>query len=302
MHSFNNNKTIFILNPNAGIEGISRFVRQLEKYQNEFDYCTFSNIAEFRSFIKSGKNDYDTFIAVGGDGTVNSLACELIDSGKILGALPVGSGNGFAREMGFKKKIRNLVDDIRRKEYFEIDVVFINDLPSINVSGIGIDSIVAHDFNNLNHRGFWNYGISALKTVIGIKPFNVSISLENKKIEDRFFMVSVANNRQFGNNAILAPMALPDDGKFNLVLLKPFPKIFLPGFIFKMLTGTVRESKYVRYIESGNQVIIRSEENRVHVDGEPVIIEGAISVSIRKNALRILRSCYNKRIKTDPSV
>ena len=72
----------------------------------------------------------------GGDGTVNSLASELIDSGKILGVLPLGSGNGFAREMGFKKNIRSLAKDIRRKESFEIDVLFINDTPSINVSGI----------------------------------------------------------------------------------------------------------------------------------------------------------------------
>jgi diacylglycerol kinase (ATP) len=299
MHSFNNNKTIFILNPNAGIEGISRFVRQLEKYKSEFDYCTFSDIEEFRSFMKSGKNDYDTFIAAGGDGTVNSLATELIDSGKILGVLPVGSGNGFAKEMGFKKSIRALVRDIRKNESFEIDVLFINDMPSINVSGIGIDSLVAHDFHKLGHRGFWNYGVSALKTVFDIKPFRVSISLDNLKIEDCFFMVSVANTRQFGNNAFLAPMALPDDGKFNLVLLKPCPKILLPGFVFKMLAGTLKESKYVKYFESGNQVFIRSEESRVHIDGEPVIIKEAFSVSLRKNALRILKSEFNTRIKPD---
>ena len=62
MHSFNNNRTIFLLNPNAGTAGISPFLKQLEKFRNEFDYCTFSNIEEFRSFMKSGKNDYDIFI------------------------------------------------------------------------------------------------------------------------------------------------------------------------------------------------------------------------------------------------
>jgi diacylglycerol kinase (ATP) len=146
MQSFNNNKTIFILNPNAGIAGVASFVRQLERYRDEFDYCTFSDIEEFRNFMKSGINDYDVFIAAGGDGTVNSLACELIDSGKILGVLPVGSGNGFAREMGFRKNIGVLSEDIRRKKSFVIDVLLINDIPSINVSGIGIDSLVAHDF------------------------------------------------------------------------------------------------------------------------------------------------------------
>lgn len=290
-----NNRTIFLLNPNAGTSGISLLIKQLEKFRNEFDYSTFENIKEFRSFMKSGKNDYDTFIAAGGDGTVNSLAAELIESGKIIGVFPIGSGNGFAREMGFRKNFRSIVEDIRRKESFEIDVLFINDIPSINVSGIGIDSLVAHEFQKLNRRGFWNYGVSALKVLLKIRPFNVSISLGSKKIEDRFFMVSVANTRQFGNNALLAPMAFPDDGIFNLVLLKPFPKILSPWFVFKMLSGTLKDSKYIKYIESEEQVIIRSEENRVHIDGEPVVIKDAISVTIRKNALRVLKSSLNTR-------
>jgi diacylglycerol kinase (ATP) len=297
-HCFNNNKTIFILNPKAGIAGISRFVRLLEKYRNEFDYCTFTNIEAFRSFIKSGKEKYDTFIAAGGDGTVNSLAAELIGSGKILGVLPIGSGNGFAREMGFRKKLRSLIKDIRAKESFEIDVLFINDKPSINVSGIGLDSLVAHEFHNFCHRGIWNYGVSAFRVVSRIKPFDVSISLDKDKIKDRFFMVSVANTRQFGNNAFVAPMASPYDGKYNLVLVRPFPKILTPLIVVRLLTKTLRGSRYVRYIESDKPVLIQSDEKRIHIDGEPVILEETISVSMRKNALRVLKSSFNKRIKS----
>jgi diacylglycerol kinase (ATP) len=297
MQSFNNNKIIFILNPKAGIRGISSFKKQLENFKDEFDYAAFSNIHEFRNFIKLHKNDYEVFIAVGGDGTVNSLASELIETDKILGVLPVGSGNGFAREMGFRRNITALVNDIRRKESFKIDVLYINDTPSINVSGIGIDSLVAHEFHNYSHRGMWNYAISALKVVGRIKPFNVSITINGNKIENAYFMVSVANTRQFGNNALLAPMASPDDGKFNLVLLKPFPKILSPHLVLQMMSGTLKESRYLQYIESEKQVIIESEENRVHIDGEPLILENTISVSLKKSALRILRSSFNTRMK-----
>lgn len=297
MQSFNNNKIIFILNPKAGIAGISSFKKQLQKFRDEFDYAAFSNIEEFRSFIRLHKNDYEVFIAVGGDGTVNSLASELIETDKILGVLPMGSGNGFAREMGFRKDIKALVKDIRKKESFKIDVLFINGTPSINVSGIGIDSLVAHEFHKLNHRGIFNYAISALKVVGKIKPFRVSITIDENKIEDHYFMVSVANTRQFGSNALLAPMASPHDGKFNLVLVKPFPKILTPLMVVLMLTGTLKESKYLRYIESENLVLIRSEESRVHIDGEPIFLEDTIAVNMKKSALRILKSSFNTRMK-----
>jgi len=199
--------------------------------------------------------------------------------------------------MRFKKNLKTLAEDIRRKETIEIDVLFINDVPSINVSGIGLDSIVAHEFHNLNRRGKWNYGITALKTVAGIAPFNVTVSVNNEIFEERFFMVSVANTRQFGNDAFLAPMARPDDGKFNLVLLKPFPKILAPLMVLKMLTGTLKNSRYITYIESDNHITINSEESRIHIDGEPFTINGEITVTLRNNSLRILKTASNNRNK-----
>lgn len=295
--SFNNNRTIFILNPKAGIEGITRFVRLLEKYKNETDFCTFSDIEEFRAFIRSQRDKYDIFIAAGGDGTVNSVAAELIDTGKILGVLPLGSGNGFAREMGFRKRVRSLIKDIRVKKSFPIDVLYINDKPSINVSGVGLDSLVAHQFHCQRRRGLWSYGVSIVKVVSRMKSFEVSIDAGKDEINDRFFMVSVANTRQFGNNACLAPMALPDDGKFNLVLVRPFPKIMTVAFVIRMLTGTLRDSKYIKFIETEDPIVIRSREKRFHIDGEPIILEDDISVGIRKKALRILKSSYNNRIR-----
>ena len=290
MYNFNNNRTLLLLNPKAGTRKLSALKRQLSKLRDEFDYITISEIEDFKSFIKSKLDNYDTFIAVGGDGTVNSLASNLINTDRILGVLPFGSGNGFAREMGFRRNIRLLADDIRRKEFFGIDVLRINDSTCINVAGVGIDSFVAHSFNSLNRRGLWNYGITTLKTVRKLKPFNVALHINNKRIEDQFYMVSFANTRQFGNDAFLAPQARADDGKFNIVLLKPFPKFLLPLFLIRLLAGTLKESAYVKYYESENPGVIFTKETRFHIDGEPFNFTGEIKVEILKNALKVLKT------------
>jgi diacylglycerol kinase (ATP) len=294
VYSFNHNKTIFLINPKAGIIPDSILIQYLKKFSSEFDYAAFATIGEFRDFMKANINNYDVFIAVGGDGTVNCLASEMIGSGKIMGVLPVGSGNGFAREMGFKPLVKWLTKDIRKKEFFDIDVIYINDHPCVNVSGIGIDSLVAHEFSNLNHRGIINYGVAATRVVGKLKPFKVSIDFGTNKISGEYYMVSVANTRQFGNNAYLAPMADPSDGKYNLVLLKPFPKYMLPVFVFRMMTKTLRESKYLKYHELDSCLTINSDEKRIHIDGDPEVAEGTISISIRKNALRVLKSSFKK--------
>jgi len=294
MHYFNNNKTLLLLNPKAGTRRLSALVRQLANFRDDFDYITIPEIEDLRSFIKSKIDYYETFIAVGGDGTVNSVASNLINTDRILGVLPFGSGNGFAREMGFRRNIRSLADDIKRKEYFGIDVLRINDSTCVNVAGVGIDSFVAHSFHTLKRRGLWNYGVTVLKIVRKLKPFNAAVSINDKLIEDQFYMISVANTRQFGNDAFLAPHAKPDDGKFNIVLLKPFPKYLLPVLLVRPLSGTLKESNYIKYFESDNPGIIYTNETRFHIDGEPCNLTGKIKVEILKNALRILKTSYNK--------
>jgi diacylglycerol kinase (ATP) len=290
MQYFNNHRTILIINPNAGLSRLGILKRNLWKYKDELDYTTFNDLNEFRAFMKKNLENYDIFIAVGGDGTVNSLVSELRGTGKMLGVLPIGSGNGFAREMGFKKDIESLIESIRKKDPIDIDVLNVNQMPCINVAGIGLDSFVAHDFQGLERRGFWNYAITSLKVATTLKPFRVKIKISGKELEEDVFMLSIANTRQFGNNALIVPQAKPNDGIFNIALAKPFPGILFPFFAIRMMTGTLRESKYLKYLSSDEPVTVSSDEKRYHVDGEPVIINNPVNITISKGSLKVLKT------------
>lgn len=294
MQFFNNNRTILIINPNAGMSRLAFLKRNLCNYKNELDYTTFRDLTGFREFMKNNIENYDIFIAVGGDGTVNSLASELRGTGKILGVLPIGSGNGFAREMGFRKDIESLIKSIRKNEFLDVDVLNINNMTCINVAGIGLDSVVAHDFHGLERRGFWNYAITSIKVAFYLKPFPVSLTMSDREISEFVYMVSIANTRQFGNNALIVPGAKPDDGIYNIALVKPFPGFLFPFFAIRMMTGTLRESKYLKYLSTGEPVTLSSSENRYHVDGEPLIINEPVNISICKKGLRVLKTQNNR--------
>jgi diacylglycerol kinase family enzyme len=296
MQSFNNNRTIVIINPKAGPKRLDFVTSNLKRYKSELDYTTISDIDEFRRFIKDNFGNYDLFVVAGGDGTVNSLASELSGTGKMIGVLPAGSGNGFAREMGFKKNLRWLIQNIRKNESFSSDALYLNDRICINVAGVGIDSFVAHGFHHLPRRGLWNYILMALRTAAMIRPFRVIIRHGNHTAEENVYMVSVANTRQFGNNALIAPGAIPNDGKFNLAVVKPFRWYLFPYFAYKMLSGSLKESKYLSYIVTDKPVEITTAENRYHIDGEPVFLNGKITVTIRKNALQVLKTDRNRWI------
>src|SRR5450759_326352 len=200
----NENKALFVLNPTSGVPPVNFIVsKELERRKRELSFFKSMTKEDTGSLIKQNFNKYDVFIAAGGDGTVHTVAAELVGSNKILGVLPLGSGNGFANEFGFKMNVRSLLADIRKAESINIDVIEIDDKLCLNVAGIGLDSFVAHSFNNLKLRGFLPYLWLTFKTFLQLRPFHVTIRCgEEEIVSEKLFVLTIANTRQFGNNAV----------------------------------------------------------------------------------------------------
>jgi diacylglycerol kinase (ATP) len=289
-------KSLFILNPNAGVVPVKLIIsKKLEVRKNELSCFKSLSIDDSGTHIKKSFDKYDVFVAAGGDGTVRTVASELINTCKIFAVLPMGSGNGFAKEFGFKTNIRTLLADIKKAESINIDVIEINNMLCLNVAGIGLDSFVAHSFNKLKTRGFLSYVGETMKNFLKLKPVGVTIKIPGMEtISEDLFVVTIANNRQFGNNAFIAPDAKPNDGLIDIVLIRPFPKILAPFFIYRLFSGTINRSKYVRYLKTDKPFTIHSEETRFHIDGEPVTISGDVAVHLRRNSLNVLKTRHNR--------
>lgn len=287
---------LFILNPNAGLQPVNFVVsRDLERRKNDLKCVKTYNLNDARSFIEKHIADHKVFVAVGGDGTVHSVASQLVNTNKILGVLPLGSGNGFAKEFGFGMNIRALLANIEREESMDIDVIDINDNLCLNVAGIGLDSFVAHSFNELKLRGFLPYIWLTIKTFWQLRPFKASITAGGENIySGDLFVLTIANTRQFGNNAFIAPCARPNDGKLDIVMIKPFPKILGPLFIVRLFSKNINRSKYVTTVTTDREVLIETKETRLHIDGEPFEISGKVVVRLRKEVLKVLKTANNK--------
>lgn len=290
------NRPLFILNPNAGVQPVNFLISlDLDRRKHDLKCMKSLNSVHTEVLIKENIGNHKVFIAVGGDGTVHSVASELVGKDKILGVLPLGSGNGFAKEFGFRMNIRSLLSNIEKCESMDIDVIEINNKLCLNVAGIGLDSFVAHSFNELKLRGFLPYVWLTMKTFLQLRPFQVNIKIDGKpEVSEKLFVLTIANTRQFGNNAFIAPEALPNDGKIDLVLIKPFPKIFGALFVLRLFTKRINKSKYVRHITTDKEIIIETDETRFHIDGEPLEISGEVIVRIKKEVLKVLKTRKKK--------
>ncbi len=289
-------RALFIINPRAGVPPVNLIISSGLRRRKNIESIKTLCIDDTAGLIRKHFDEYDVFVATGGDGTVHTVAEELIGTGKILAVLPVGSGNGFAREFGFKPNIRLLLRDISNGQSLCTDIFQINDKLCLNVAGIGLDSFVAHSFNKLKLRGIIPYIYLTLKTFLLLRPVHVDIKAGGEAIvSEDLYVLTIANTRQFGNNAFIAPDAVPNDGIMDIVMIRPFPKYMFLSFIHRLFTGTLNRSKYVRYIRTDKEVVMRTSETRFHIDGEPLDMTGDIVVTIRRNALNVLKAARNKR-------
>lgn len=281
-------EALFLVNPNAGKRNARRVLRKLEPYRSIIDVRVIAQSGHSTDIIGAEFDNYQVFVVAGGDGTVNKVASTLAGTDKRLAVYPSGSGNGFAREFGFDTNIRRLIKAIKQDRVLKADLIQLNDCQMFHLSGIGFDSAVAHHFSIRRRRGFWNYFISALKTIWSFKPIDATIQLENETITGSFFMINIANNRQFGYNAVIVPSANPTDGCFDLVLVPPFPRWMFPIFSFKLLTGILNTKKDIRIISCTKEVEIHTSETKIHVDGEPYVFKSPLKIALTPGSLNVV--------------
>jgi len=290
MQQIKKSEIIFVINPNAGKRNIKFVIKTIRKIDAEIKYVITSSLNNLEDEINKEFSAHRVFVAVGGDGTVNALIKYLIShKDKALAILPFGSGNGFANELGFRHNIENLVRQIIKGDTLDIDVLEINKNYFINLAGIGLDAEIAHKFQKSKERGFTTYIFSTLKAYFTYKPFRATITGDNVHTDGVYQMISIANTRQFGNNALISPISKAYDGKFEVVTVKPIPFHQVLPLVYRLFKGTLEDSKYLHYFSFDDSICIKTNYNKFHIDGDPLLSDGNYEISIHKKDLRIIK-------------
>ena len=228
-------------------------------------------------------------IAWGGDGTINEVASELVFRDAALGIIPSGSGNGLARELAipFDPAAAFAVAFDGRDRV--IDAGELDGRRFFNVAGIGLDARVAHEFasKGLVRRGFARYLEIAARELFAFSPDEHTIVVDGIATRTRALVVTLANGRQYGNGALIAPHAMPDDGLLEVVVVAyrtPFAAILQTPLLFAGRISAVPGVTTTR----GREVEITSGRPVLyHVDGEPFVGGASVRATVHPGALRV---------------
>ena len=280
-------KVAFIINPFSAKKNYQPFLNELKKKVENPLYYISESIQGTDEFIQKHFSDTDIFVAIGGDGTISTVAQNLINTEKILAIFPAGSGNGFSNETQFSKNLDELLEKLNQRKSRKIDTFTVNGRLSINVSGTGFDGKVVKEFEKTS-RGFKNYIKVSLKTFFSYKPIKLKFFDEKyQNYNGKYLMINIANTRQFGNNAYIAPMASKSDGLVDMVLVKKFPLTYSALFAFRMFTKKLKDDDYVTYLPV-SEIEFKVNTKNWHLDGEFNKIKSPIHIKVQPSSLTIL--------------
>ncbi|MCX6544051.1 MAG: diacylglycerol kinase family lipid kinase [Acidobacteria bacterium] len=230
-------------------------------------------------------------IAWGGDGTINSVATALVKTHVSLGIIPAGSGNGLARELGIPSRRASAMAVALGDCSRAIDAGTLNGHLFFNVAGIGFDAHVAHVFARAagHRRGVMAYTATTVRELFRYVPSRYVVRDADGRVtrEGGALFISMANTRQWGSGAQIAPQATPDDGHLDLVLVEARPPLLILAQLWRLYTGSVHRIGGTMTALVQDVSVTASPAAPVHVDGEPLGMTSDITVRVIPGALLV---------------
>ncbi len=235
---------------------------------------------------------YAGVFACGGDGTVNLLGSVLVGSSTALGIIPLGSGNGLARALNIPLNIEQAVSVLEKGRLRQIDVGMLESRYFFSTAGIGLDAASSKIYDSwakiYTRRGILPYIPIVIIEWLFFKSKKTIVRCgEDNLMDVNPIILTVANTREYGGGAVIAPEAEPDDGLLDLCVIEKTGLLETLGIARKIFKGETISSKHVRTARAPWINIVRDTPGPAHVDGEPFRGGKRLSFTLLPRALRV---------------
>ena len=228
----------------------------------------------------------DRVVAVGGDGTVQMAAKQLLRTGIPLGILPAGSANGMAKELDIPNNPEGALDIVVNGRVKSADVIRINQKDiCLHLSDIGLNAKLIKYFEQSNWRGKFGYARVLFKALRNKKPMTVNITLNDERVERKAFMVVLANASKYGTGASINPEGSLYDGIFEVVIIRKFSIREIIKMFVEFLPLNPKKTEII----SATSVVINTP-GKVHfqIDGEYLGKVNQVEAAIEPASLQLL--------------
>ncbi|HJD21681.1 MAG TPA: protein BmrU [Candidatus Gemmiger faecigallinarum] len=216
--------------------------------------------------------------ACGGDGTFNEMVQAAVGHPNLsVGCVPCGSGNDFVRNFGPKEAFLDIPGQLAATSY-PIDTIHTEYGYSAAICAAGLDAKVAYGIPKYKRLplcgGSMAYSLSIVEAFFSPLGHPLRIQLDDTVLEGDYMMTAICNGRVYGGGYTAGPHALLDDGLLDVVLVKPVPRIRMPGFLAKYKVGRHLQADDTVSAEFRPYMTFRrvKEVSMQTLDGRPLIV------------------------------
>lgn len=290
------NRYLFVINPIAGGNDKDELESKLQDVcrKNEIDYQFYLTTGENdEEEVKGLIQDFDpqVVVAAGGDGTVNLVARQVLFSKRVLGIIPLGSGNGLAKDLKLPHSdLNRIIQILMRPKIIEIDTLEANGRFFMHISDLGFNAHIVRLFNETKKRGLLSYMRFTAKEFFKYKTFKYQLTTDKGFYKGLAFMITVANSNQFGSYLTINPEGKYDDGQFEVIIIKRFPKKKVLNIFFRLLTKRINFSPYTIVLKCTRAQIVTRKKKTLQYDGEIYGKVNETNISINHKSLKVIVS------------
>jgi diacylglycerol kinase (ATP) len=247
-------------------------------------------------------------VAGGGDGTLSTVAGLLADLPApvrpVLGVLPLGTANDFARTLDLPRALPGAVEVLRSGQVVDVDLGRADGLPFLNVASLGLSVAATEALRPTlkRHLGPVAYPLAGLVAYRRLVPFGVRLTFpdgDHAPLElEHLLQVAVANGRHYGGGNTVAPDAGIDDATLDVYAIRAGRLRDHLSVARLLRNGTLVQHENVQHLVTGSLVLETDEPLPVNLDGE-ISAASPVRFWVQRNAIEVAVPAHVTHLRHD---
>ena len=286
-------RVALLVNPTAGggraAQVLPAVEAELRRLEVEAHTESTRSVEHARDLALTAADDDRIVVTLSGDGLVGAVAHVLRDRpDAVMGVLPGGRGNDFARVCGIPLDPVAACAVIATGEARALDVGDVGGRTFIGIASLGFDSVANKIANEAPPRlGAFVYTYAALRALAGWRHATFTVAVNGEERSVTGWSVAAANSKAYGGGMFMAPDAELDDGELDVVICAATSKMTFLRLLPTVFKGEHVHEKHVTVLRGPEVRISADRDFTVYADGDPI---GELPVTIRAipGAIRVL--------------
>ena len=241
-------------------------------------------------------------VAVGGDGTIHTVAQAAHAAGCPIGIVPQGTFNYFARTHGIDQDPATALRQLLDSTPTPVQVAGINERIFLVNASLGLYPELLEDreaykarFGRSRWVALWAAGVTLLRAQ---QQWRLHIEQGTSERHVRALTLFVGNNRlqleQFGLQSDRPPGSGPAGGSITAVMLRPVGTLAMLGLMLRGAMGTLGEADSVEHFDFEHMVVrprlaLRRRGVKVAFDGEVMMMRAPLDFRVVARPLYLMK-------------